>query len=255
MVVKGGRKSKPTARRAAVRRALPPRGNRISSPCVVGLGASAGGFDALVEFLRVTPANSGLAFIILQHLSPSPRSLSAELFSRHTAMSVRAAQEGVRLQANCVYTTPADRDLRLKDGRIRLSKPTEARGRRLPVDQLFRSLGQDRRELAVGIILSGTGSDGALGLKEIVANGGIVLVQAPESAQFDGMPRSAMATGLVAYVLPIAKMPRVLLSYARHTYVRNPGTLPSGTRVANPVAKILALLEAGHGQSFTGYKQ
>jgi two-component system, chemotaxis family, CheB/CheR fusion protein len=201
------------------------------------------------------PANSGLAFIILQHLSPSPRSLSAELFSRHTAMSVRPAQDGVRLQANCVYTTPAERDIRLKDGCICLSKPTEARGRRLPVDQLFRSLGQDRRERAIGIILSGTGSDGALGLKEIVANGGIVLVQAPESAQFDGMPRSAMATGLVAYVLPIAKMPRVLLSYARHAYVRKPVTLPSGTRFENPVSKILALVEAGHGQSFSGYKQ
>jgi len=222
---------------------------------VAGIGASAGGFDALVEFLQVMPANSGLAFIILQHLSPSPRSLSAELFSRHTAMSVRAAQEGVRVQANCVYTTPAGRDIRLKDGCIRLSKPTEARGRRLPVDQLFRSLGQDQRERAIGIILSGTGSDGALGLKDIVANGGIVLVQAPESAQFDGMPRSAMATGFVAYVLPIAKMPRVLLSYARHAYVRKPGTLPSGTRFDNPVSRILALVEAGHGQSFTGYKQ
>jgi two-component system, chemotaxis family, CheB/CheR fusion protein len=254
MGVKRGRGPKP-APRTAVQRARQLSDKREASLCVVGIGASAGGFDALVEFLQVMPANSGLAFIILQHLSPSPRSLSAELFSRHTAMSVRAAQDGVRLQANCVYTTPADSDIRLKDGWIRLSKPTEARGRRLPVDQLFRSLGQDRREHAIGIILSGTGSDGALGLKEIVANGGIVLVQAPESAQFDGMPRSAMATGLVAYVLPIAKMPRVLLSYARHAYVRKPGTLPSSTRLGNPVGKILALVEAGHGQSFTGYKQ
>jgi len=245
MVVKRGRKSKPTARRAAVRRALPPRGNRISSPCVVGIGASAGGFDALVEFLRVTPANSGLAFIILQHLSPSPRSLSAELFSRHTAMSVRVAEDGQRLQPNCVYTTPADRDIGVKDGCIRLSKPTEIRGRRLPVDQLFRSLAQDQRERAIGIILSGTGSDGALGLREIAANGGIVLVQTPDSAQFDGMPRSAIATGLVAHVLPVAKMPRVLLRYARHAYVRKPPTLPSKSRVGNPVSKILGACGSG----------
>jgi len=222
---------------------------------VVGIGASAGGFDALVEFLRVTPANSGLAFIILQHLSPSPRSLSAELFSRHTAMRVRVAEDGVRLQPNCVYTTPAERDIRVKDGCIRLSKPTEIRGRRLPVDQLFRSLGQDQRERAIGIILSGTGSDGALGLREIAAHGGIVLVQTPESAQFDGMPRSAIATGLVAHVLPVAKMPRVLLRYARHAYVRKPAMLPAKSRAGNPVSKILALVEAGHGQSFTGYKQ
>jgi two-component system CheB/CheR fusion protein len=224
-------------------------------PCVVGIGASAGGFDALVEFLRVLPANGGLSFIILQHLSPSPRSLSAELFSRHTQMSVREAEEGMRLEANCVYTTPADKDIAVKDGCIRLSTPTERRGRRLPVDQLFRSLGRDQRERAIGIILSGTGSDGALGLKEIVANGGIVLVQDPETAQFDGMPRSAVATGLVAFVLPISKMPRVLVNYARHTYVRAPNRRPAQPRVANPVAHILGLLETGHGQSFTGYKQ
>jgi two-component system, chemotaxis family, CheB/CheR fusion protein len=224
---------------------------------VVGLGASAGGFDALVEFLRVIPANSGLAFIVLQHLSPSPRSLSAELFSRHTPMNVSAAEDGVRVQANCVYTTPADKDIRLKSGCIRLSIPIEVRGRRLPVDHLFRSLAQDQRERAIGIILSGTGSDGALGLKDIVANGGIVIVQTPESAQFDGMPRNAMATGLVTYVLPIPKMPRVLLSYARHAYVRKPSTpsLSSNTPLGNPVNKILKLLEVGHGQSFTGYKQ
>jgi two-component system CheB/CheR fusion protein len=222
---------------------------------VVGIGASAGGFDALIEFLHVIPVNSGLAFIILQHLSPSPRSLSAELFSRHTDMIVRPAEDGVRLEANRVYTTPADRDIRLKGGCIRLSKPTEVRGRRLPVDHLFTSLGDDQRERAIGIILSGTGSDGALGLKTIVANGGIVLVQAPETAQFDGMPRSAMATGLVAYVLPIPKMPRILLSYARHAYVRKPRMIASSARAGNPMGKILGLLEAGHGQSFTGYKQ
>jgi chemotaxis methyl-accepting protein methylase/signal transduction histidine kinase len=255
MGVTRARGSKPAARRAAVQRTDPPNVKRQSPLCVVGIGASAGGFDALVEFLRVTPTNSGLAFIILQHLSPSPRSLSAELFSRHTTMSVRAAEEGLCLQPNSVYTTPADRDIRLTDGCIRLSKPTEVRGRRLPVDQLFRSMGQDQRERAIGIILSGTGSDGALGLREIVANGGIVLVQAPESAQFDGMPRSAIATGLVAHVLPIAKMPRVLLSYARHAYVRKPHKPPPNSRLGNPVSKILELVEAGHGQSFAGYKQ
>src|ERR1700722_19629804 len=224
-------------------------------PCVVGVGASAGGFDALVELLHVLPPNSGLSFIILQHLSPSPRSLSAELFSRHTTMRVSVAEEDMRLEANCVYTTPADKDIRVKDGRIRLSRPTEGRGHRLPVDQLFRSLGQDQQERAVGIVLSGTGSDGSLGLKEIIAHGGIVLVQAPEPAQFDGMPRSALATGLVSYVLPIPKMARILVNYARHAYVRVPGRLPSGPRASNPILKILSLLEVGHGQSFSGYKQ
>lgn len=224
-------------------------------PCVVAIGASAGGFDALVEFLHVMPANSGLAFIILQHLSPSPRSLSAELFSRHTEMRVRAAEDGVSLEANCVYTTPADKDIRVHEGRIRLSRPTEIRGRRLPVDMLFRSLGRDQRERAIGIIFSGTGSDGGLGLKEIVAHGGIVLVQEPETAQFDGMPRNAIATGLVAHVLPIPKMPRVLVSYARHAYVRAPLARPSHAPACEPIEKILGVLEAGHRQSFAGYKK
>jgi two-component system CheB/CheR fusion protein len=255
----GGKRAQPrgaikSRRRGATSRAS-PRKKSESSPCVVGIGASAGGFDALVEFLHVLPANSGLAFIILQHLSPSPRSLSAELFARHTAMSVRAAEDGMRLEANCVYTTPAEQDIRVKRGRIRLSKPAEVRGHRLPVDQLFRSLGHDQRERAIGIILSGTGSDGALGLKDIVANGGIVLVQAPGTAQFDGMPRSAIATGLVAYVLPIPKMARVLVSYARHAYVRAPSKIPPRARSGDPIVTILGLLEAGHGQSFTGYKQ
>src|SRR3984957_20512088 len=239
----------------SVARTAGPGGKVDASPCVVAIGASAGGFDALIEFLHVVPANSGLSFIILQHLSPSPRSLSAELFSRHTTMPVRAAEEGVRLEANRVFTTPADKDIGVIHGRIRLSTPTEIRGRRLPVDVLFRSLGQDQRERAVGIILSGTGSDGALGLKDIVANGGIVLVQAPETAQFDGMPRSAIATGLVAYVLPIAKMPRVLLSYTRHAYVRAPSAVPVRVSLCDPIAKILDLVEFGHGQSFAGYKQ
>src|SRR6202021_1070753 len=239
----------------SVARTAGPGGKVDASPCVVAIGASAGGFDALIEFLHIVPANSGLSFIILQHLSPSPRSLSAELFSRHTAMSVRAAEDGVLLEPNCVYTTPADRDIRVQGGHIRLAKPTEARGHRLPVDQLFRSLGEDRRERAIGIILSGTGSDGALGLRDIVANGGIVLVQAPETAQFDGMPRSAIATGLVAHVLAIRKMPRVLISYARHAYVRAPSAPPIPAGAGDPLAKILGVLQSGHGQSFSGYKQ
>jgi two-component system, chemotaxis family, CheB/CheR fusion protein len=261
----GGTNNKPVARVQPKRAVATARQRRRSaksgaaaagsSPCIVAVGASAGGFDALVEFLHVLPPNSGLSFIILQHLSPSPRSLSAELFSRHTSMRVSAAEDGARLEANCVYTTPADKDIRVKGGRIHLSRPMEGRGHRLPVDQLFRSLGQDQRERAVGIILSGTGSDGSLGLKEIVANGGIVLVQEPETAQFDGMPRSALATGHVSHVLPIAKMARILVNYARHAYVRAPSKLPARPRGSNPILKILRLLEIGHGQSFSGYKQ
>jgi two-component system, chemotaxis family, CheB/CheR fusion protein len=231
------------------------RGQGDTSFCIVAIGASAGGFDALTELLRSLPADSGLAFIILQHLSPSPRSLSAELFSRHTQMPVAEACDGTLVEANHVYTSPAGQDVKVKLGRLRLSQPIEGHGRRLPVDHLFRSLGSDQREKAIGIILSGTGSDGALGLKQIVGQGGIVLVQTPETAQYDGMPRSAMATGLVGHVLPIAKMPRVLLSYARHAYVRATGhARPVGKRL-DPIAKILEILQSGQRQSFAGYKK
>jgi two-component system CheB/CheR fusion protein len=230
-------------------------GQGDTSFCIVAIGASAGGFDALTELLHRLPADSGLAFIILQHLSPSPRSLSAELFSRHTQMPVAEARDGTFVEANHVYTAPADQDLKVKFGRLRLSQPIEAHGRRLPVDHLFRSLGSDQREKAIGIILSGTGSDGALGLKEIVGQGGIVLVQTPETAQYDGMPRSAMATGLVGHVLPIAKMPRVLLSYARHAYVRGTGRAPRVGKRLDAIAKILEILQSGRRQSFAGYKK
>lgn len=242
------------SRRTGVKRARASKKKQDAPFCVVAIGASAGGFEALVEFLRVMPANSGLAFIILQHLSPSPRSLSTELFARHTSMTVHTAEEGMLLERNVVYTTPADKDIGLKNGRIRLSSPMEHRGRRLPLDHLFRSLGEEQRERAIGIILSGTGADGALGLKTIVAGGGMVLTQTPESAQFDGMPRSAIETGLVAHVVPVAKMPQILLRYARHPYVRKRPSAPLLDETADPVTKILAVLEAGHGQRFAGYK-
>ncbi len=254
MPTKGRKGLKTVPRRAATRRSRRTVPRRIPAFCVVGIGASAGGFDALVEFLEAMPATSGMAFIIVQHLSPSPRSLSAELFSRHTAMSVRAAEDGLRLQANHVYTSPAESDLRVKGGFIRLSRPSDVRGRRLPIDHLFRSLAEDQRQRAIGIVLSGTGTDGTLGLKSIVAHGGMTLAQDPETAQYDGMPRSAIATGLVTHVLPIGKMPRALQSYSQHTYARQGDSAPAKPADATPIGGILELLQSRYGQTFSGYK-
>ena len=252
----------PTKRKKPAGRPARPPGRQVrrlkpadSSPCIVAIGASAGGFDALVELVQRLPCDGGLAYIILQHLSPSPRSFSVELFARHTAMPVAEATQGVLIEANRIYTVPAAHDARVKAGRIRLATPAEARGGRLPIDHLFQSLGLDQREKAIGIILSGTGSDGSVGLKQIVARGGIVLAQAPETAQYDGMPRSAIGTGMVGYVLPIAKMPKVLLNYARHAYVRAGAHRPRLGKRADSVEKILKSLESGQGQTFSGYKQ
>jgi two-component system CheB/CheR fusion protein len=231
-----------------------PGGGRAPAVCTVGIAASAGGFDALTQFLRAMPADSGMAFIIIQHMSPSPRSLSAELFSHHTAMSVRIATQGLPLGANEVYTAPADRDVRVAAGRIQLSKPQERRGRRLPADHLFSSLALDQGKRAVGIILSGTGSDGTLGAAEIADNGGIVLVQTPESAQYDGMPRSAIGTGRVTYTLPIAKMPRVLLAHVRQQQAPATASQAAKSVIRSSLAQILELLHMRQGQSFAGYK-
>src|SRR5258708_8583946 len=254
MRTKGRNRAKAGPRGAAARRPSRTARRRVAGFCVVGIGASAGGFDALVDFLEAMPAASGMAFIIVQHLSPSPRSLSAELFSRHTAMVVSAAEDGQRLQANHVYTSPAESDLRVRGGVIRLSKPTEIRGRRFPVDHLFSSLAQDQRERAIAIVLSGTGTDGTMGLKSIVAHGGMALVQAPESAQYDGMPRSAIATGLVTQVLPIGRMPSVLQRYSRHTYARKSDAVVETSASAMPIGAVLELLRTQYGQTFTGYK-
>ena len=222
---------------------------------VVGIGASARGFESLVEFFRVMPPNSGAAFVILQHLGSSSRSVSVEVFARHTKMSVYVATDGVPLQPDCVYTPPAGEDIRVVDGSIRLSKPPDRTGHRLPIDNFFCSLSRDPCVRAIGIILSGTGSDGATGLKDIVGTGGIVIVQTPETAEFDGMPRSAIATSLVSHVLPIAKIPRVVVAHVRNAQVRNErsSTTPSETG-ADPLSEVLVLLQAGHGQSFVGYK-
>jgi two-component system, chemotaxis family, CheB/CheR fusion protein len=241
----------PQRSRSGTRR---PQAERAPVPYIVGIGASAGGFDALTKFLRAMPADSGMAFIIIQHMSPSPRSLSAELFSHHTAMPVRIAAEGMMILANEVYTAPADRDVHIAAGCIHLSKPKEGRGHRLPVDHLFRSLAHDQTERAVGIILSGTGSDGTLGAREIVTNGGIVIVQAPESAQYDGMPRSAIATGGVTHTLTIAKMPRVLLAHSRRAQAGKPVTRIAHSAPGGVTSQILDLLHMRQGQSFAGYK-
>jgi two-component system CheB/CheR fusion protein len=226
-----------------------------ASLCVVGIGASAGGFDAISEFLRAMPAGSGLAFVVLQHLSPTQKSLSAELFAKRTAMEVVEAAHGARVQANRVYTIPADVYASIENGALRFERPSDPRGRRLPIAHFFRSLGEDQKERAIGIVFSGTGSDGTLGLKHIIANGGIVLVQSPETAQFDGMPRSAIATSLVTHVLPVSKMPEAVLAYARHPYTAAPReAMAAAGSEAAALRVILDHMRAQHGYNFDGYK-
>ena len=183
---------------------------------IVGIGASAGGLEALEQFFKNMPPDSGMAFVIVQHLDPTRKSSMPEILSRFTRMPVYLAAEGMKVEANSIYLIPPDRYMGIKKGSLYLEEVADARGMRLPVDFFFRSLAKDKGADAIGIILSGTGSDGTLGLKAIKAESGTVFVQTPESAKYDGMPRSAINTGLVDYILPPEQIPQKLIDFVKH---------------------------------------
>jgi two-component system CheB/CheR fusion protein len=181
-----------------------------NSTRVVGIGASAGGLEAIIEFFEQIPSDIGMAFIVIQHLSPDHKSLMDELLRKHTALPIEVITEARPLQPNCIYLISAQSNVLLKDGQLRPVSRSDRKRLNLPVDQFFHSLGQECGENAVGIILSGTGTDGSRGISAIKKSGGIVLVQDPTTAQFDGMPQSAIQTGLVDQVLPPAAMAKAL---------------------------------------------
>lgn len=181
---------------------------------VVGIGASAGGLEAFKQFLAAMPAHVGMAFLLVQHLDPTHKSLLPELLAPCTPMSIRDADQGVTIEADCVYIIRPDTAMAVKSGRIALSPPTLHRGVRLPVDHLFRSLAQEYGPRAVGIVLSGAGSDGSSGMREIKAAGGLTIAQDPDTSMQRGMPQSAIDTGIIDLVLPIKGMPEVLQRFA-----------------------------------------
>ncbi len=224
---------------------------------IVGIGASAGGLAAFEAFFSAMPADAdpGMAFVLVQHLSPDHKSILTEIIQRYTRMQVFEVQDGVRVQANCAYIIPPNRDMAFLDGTLQLLEPVEPRGHRLPIDFLFRSMALDQHERAIAIVLSGTGSDGTLGVRAVKAEGGMVMVQNPESAEFDGMPHSALATGLVDYQLPPAEMPAQLIAYVMHAFGKPPRSGGGGaTSSENALKKIFILLRAQTGHDFSQYK-
>ncbi|HEV3418293.1 MAG TPA: chemotaxis protein CheB, partial [Pirellulales bacterium] len=222
----------------------------------VGIGASAGGLDAFKRLFNAMPADTGMAFVLIQHLDPNHPSLTAELLSKQTTMPVVQATDGMRVLPNHVCVIPPNKYLAISGGTLRLSEPLERRGLRLPIDFFFRSLADDQRERAIGIILTGTGSDGSLGLREIKAAGGMVIVQEPETAQHDGMVTSAIATGLVDHVLSIDQIPDVLIRYLRHWYVNGgDGQPPAAEPAPDHLTAILSLLRARVKYDFSCYKK
>ena len=175
---------------------------------VVGLGASAGGLDAFRRLLAVLPAGTGMAFILIQHLDPTHASMMVDLLAGHTPMKVQQAADGMPLEPEHVYLIPPGAYLSIRGGALRLSQPRERHGARLPFDFFLRSLAEELGERAICVILSGTGGDGSLGLKAVKEKGGLVIAQDPNEAEYDGMPRSAIMTGAVDLVLPVAKNSR-----------------------------------------------
>ncbi len=221
---------------------------------IVGIGASAGGLAAFEAFFSGMPADvdPGMAFVLVQHLAPDHKSILSDLVRRYTRMEVFEVEDGVVVRPNCAYIIPPARDMAFLNGALQLLEPSAPRGQRLPIDFFFRSLAQDQHERAICIVLSGTGSDGTQGLRAIKGEGGMVMAQTTE---YDGMPRSAIATGLVDYELPPAKMPAQLIAYVARAFAKPPDSAATPTpRNENSLKKIFILLRAQTGHDFSQYK-
>ena len=224
---------------------------------IVGIGASAGGLAAFEAFFSGMPVDSepGMAFVLVQHLAPDHKSILTDLIRRYTRMQVYEVEDGMAVQPNCAYIIPPNCDMAFLNGSLQLLQPAAPRGQRLPIDFFFRSLAQDLHERAICIVLSGTGSDGTLGLRTIKGEGGMVMAQNPESTEYDGMPRSAIGTGLVDYVLPPVEMPAQLIAYVNHAFANaTPYDDSQLHTTENTLKKIFILLRNQSGHDFSLYK-
>lgn len=224
---------------------------------VVGLGASAGGLEALGQFLAHTPVDSGLAYVVVQHLDPTHKGMLPELLQRDTPMPVLEARNGMRIKADCVYVIPPNSELSLVNDTLKLATPTEPRGMRLPVDVLFASLASTRGENAIGVVLSGMGADGTHGLLAIKAVGGLTAAQAPDSATFDAMPKNAIAAGCVDLVAAPAALPAHLLACVNHAPDTAAEAADAEGALAGdvmPLRPIIRLLQQRTRHDFSLYK-
>ncbi|MCC6134196.1 MAG: PAS domain-containing protein [Candidatus Contendobacter sp.] len=220
----------------------------------VAVGASAGGLEAIESFFSHMPPDSGLGFIVIQHLSPDYKSLMVELLSKRTPMPVHRAEDGLSVLPNNVYLIPPKKNLTIFHGKLLLSEQDHSKGIKLPIDVFLRSLAEDQSEKAVAVILSGTGSDGTRGLRVIKEYGGMVMVQDEESAKFNGMPRAAISTGLADFVLPPDQMPGQLLSFSKHPYITKVERSETLLSDEQGLTRIFAILREKCKVDFTFYK-
>ncbi|MDZ4252447.1 MAG: chemotaxis protein CheB [Sulfuritalea sp.] len=233
-------------------------GRRAPPFSIVAIGASAGGLEALEQFLGNVPAGIGMAFVVIQHLDPDHKGMMPELLQRATAMPVMQAKNRMKVEPECVYVIPPKWDLSILHGCLYLLEPVAARGLRLPIDSFFRALADDRQDQAVCVILSGMGSDGSLGLRAIKERGGLVAVQDPASAKFNGMPQSAIDTGLVDIVAAATELPQRIVDTLRHALRGASGaTRQAAETLAQKSAfdKICILLRERTGNDFSLYKK
>ena len=267
-----GKKSRPTRknspavtsrhkplRKIEVEAALQPLepSKQVGPYPIVGVGASAGGFEAFRELLKALPSDTGLALVLVQHLDPGHESLLAKLLSNATAMPVREVEEGMAVEPNHVYVIPPNKTMGIRNGTLHLIARGEPAAKHLPVDYFLTSLAEDRGNRAVGVILSGTASDGTLGLKAIKAEGGITFAQDSKSAKYDGMPRSAIAAGCVDLVLPPEAIALELSRIGRHPYLRMPPPAPAAEPAVegdDDLRKLFLVVQKATGVNFTYYK-
>lgn len=222
---------------------------------VVGIAASAGGLKPFKSFFAAMPIDSGMAFVLVPHLDATHKSSMVDLLKRETSMPVVEAIDGMVVEVNSVYVIPPNHFLKVAQGKLRLSDLPNPIGAQTSIDSFLRSLAEDLEELAIGIVLSGTGSHGALGVREIKRCGGMAIAQSPESAQFDQMPRSAIETGVVDFVLPPEAMPQTLLNYAKQSYVnRTRPPLASSGSAVQQLKTVLELMKARTKDDFRCYR-
>lgn len=219
----------------------------------VSIGASAGGLEAFEHFFAHMPPDSGLAFVLVSHLDPSHVSMLTEILQRVTSMSVVEVQDGMKVEPNSVYVIPPNRDMIISQGVLELSMPVMPRGQRMPIDLFLRSLAKDQGEKSIGIILSGTGTDGTLGLRDIHSMGGISFVQDPSTAKYGGMPTSAIQAGCFTHILPVEKMPETLLKILHLQAVHHATPITPNETIG--MSQILMLLRSSTGHDFSRYKK
>jgi two-component system CheB/CheR fusion protein len=223
---------------------------------IVSLGASAGGLEALENFFHAVLEDLGASYVIVSHLDPDHGSILPELIQKKTAMKVNQASDNIRVEPNQVYIIPPNKEMTIFNGKLQLMERPTPRSITLPIDIFLRSLAQDKKEKAIAIILSGTGTDGTLGIRDIKGEGGMVISQDVTSAKYDGMPASAIATGLVDYILPPDKMPAQLLNYISHQFQRNTtASFLDDEKMQAPLNKIFVLLRTATGHDFSLYKK